>query len=38
MSKMNTYYRNKVGTLVSTDLKKEWDLMQDFINTMEEQL
>jgi len=32
---MNKYYRNNAGTVVSTDLKKEWELMQDFLSEVE---
>lgn len=28
---MNIYYRNKAGAVVSTELKKEWDLMKSFL-------
>jgi len=27
---MNSYYRNKVGTVISTDLVREWELMKEF--------
>ena len=26
-----TYHRNKAGTVVSTELEKEWKLMQEFL-------
>ena len=32
---MNEYYRNKAGAVVSTELKKEWDLMKEFVENDE---
>ena len=34
---MNIYYRNKKGTLVSTDLKREWELMKEFLESCEDE-
>jgi len=31
MSAHNVYGRNKAGAVVSTELKKEWDLMKEFL-------
>jgi len=28
---MNNYFRNNKGTLISTELVKEWNLMKEFL-------